>query len=321
MRKFLSFLLSSALIVLSCISSNAHSISPDLQSALESLGPDEEIPVIIILSDKIDVTIIKDINKSLRRSRMVKELKSRAEVSQRSLKAFLESKSAKKLKPLWIINGMAATVRADVIRELSGQPGIEDIKLDAVVYAPEVIYETSSLPEWNIDMIRAPEIWNLGYKGAGVVVANMDTGVDLNHPDLVGNWRGGTNGWFNPYSDPANSLSCRTPGKCTPCELQDDAPCDVYGHGTGTMGVIVGGDAGGTAIGVAPDAKWIAVKIFNDSNPPASTMSIIHQGFQWLLDPDGNPDTDDSPDIVNNSWGLDNVNECSHDFEFDIAKL
>ncbi len=191
MRKFLSFLLSSAFIVLSCISSNAHSIAPDLQSVLESLGPDEEIPVIITLSDKVDVTVIKDINKSLRRSRMIKELKSKADISQRPLKAFLESKSAKKLKPLWIINGMAATVRADVIRELSGQPGIEDIKLDAVVYAPEVIYETSSLPEWNIDMIRAPEIWNLGYKGTGVVVANMDTGVDLNHPDIMEKWRGG----------------------------------------------------------------------------------------------------------------------------------
>ncbi len=85
------------------------------------------------------------------------------------------------------------------------------------------------------------------------------------------------------------------------------------------MGVIVGGDAGGTAIGVAPDAKWIAVKIFNDSGK--ASLSTIHQGFQWLLDPDGNPGTDDAPDIVNNSWGLDNVNECSHDFELDIQAL
>ena len=38
----------------------------------------------------------------------------------------------------------------------------------------------------------------------------------------------------------------------------------MTGHGTATMGVMVGGDAGGTTIGMAPGATWIAAKIFND---------------------------------------------------------
>ena len=79
------------------------------------------------------------------------------------------------------------------------------------------------------------------------------------------------------------------------------------------MGVMVGGASGGSAIGVAPEARWIAVKIFDDAGK--APLSAIHQGFQWLLDPDGDPDTDDAPDVVNNSWGfVENLNECIEEF-------
>jgi bacillopeptidase F len=86
------------------------------------------------------------------------------------------------------------------------------------------------------------------------------------------------------------------------------------------MGILVGGDSGGTAIGVAPGAQWIAVKIFNDAGE--ASLSDIHQGYQWLLDPDGDPDTNDAPDVVNNSWGFEqNPNECYLEFEPDVEAL
>ena len=75
--------------------------------------------------------------------------------------------------------------------------------------------------------------------------------------------------WYDPYGQ------------------HPSTPIDVSGHGTMTMGVMVGGDVGGTAVGVAPDARWIAVKMFNDQG--YATMSAIHLSFQWLLDPDRNP--------------------------------
>ena len=97
-------------------------------------------------------------------------------------------------------------------------------------------------------------------------------------------------------------------------------PFDALGHGTQTMGLMVGGDAGGTAIGVAPDATWIAAKIFDDAGE--ATLSGIHLAFQWLLDPDGDPDTDDAPDVVNNSWNLTGtVNQCVSEFAADIDLL
>jgi serine protease AprX len=53
-----------------------------------------------------------------------------------------------------------------------------------------------------------------------------------------------------------------------------------------------------------------------------ASYSSIHLGYQWLLDPDGNPNTNDTPDVINNSWGFrNNVNECISEFQADIQAL
>ena len=276
-------------------------ITPELQKTLQSSHPEEEVSVIITLSDKADIRPFKGMPKPFRRAGILRALKNKADLTQRPLMVFLEGRRAKKIKSLWLTNGMAVTVKADVIHELAVLPEVESIRLDAVLQLPDVTYDPLAAPEWNISAIRAPELWNNGFTGAGVVVANMDSGVDINHPDLKDKWRGGTNSWYDPNGE-------------------HNAPYDGDGHGTGTMGVMVGGTAGGSAIGVAPDAKWIAVKIFNDAG--YAFTSGIHQGFQWLLDPDGDPNTNDAPDVVNNSWGpTGNINECVNEFQEDVSNL
>mgnify|MGYP000538239624 CR=1 FL=1 len=69
---------------------------------------------------------------------------------------------------------------------------------------------------------------------------------------------------------------------------------------------------------MAPDAKWIAAKIFNDSG--AATTTGIHLAFQWLLDPDGNPATADAPNVVNASWTM-SAAGCNTDFQPDLQSL
>jgi hypothetical protein len=124
--------------------------------------------------------------------------------------------------------------------------------------------------------------------------------VDIQHPDLSAQWRGGGNSWFDPYGE------------------HPTTPTDLNGHGTWTMGVMVGKDNGGTAIGVAPAARWIAVKIFNDHDQ--ATTAGIHLGYQWLLDPDGNPATADAPQVVNNSWDY-GAPGCNLTFQADLNAL
>ena len=106
------------------------------------------------------------------------------------------------------------------------QPAEIDVVQTGTVTAPA---------EPNIAHVGAPALWDLGIDGTGVVVATLDSGVDLGNPDLAERYRGGANSWFDPYG-------------------QHGTPTDLTGHGTAVMGVAIGGSSGGTTIGVAPGA-------------------------------------------------------------------
>jgi bacillopeptidase F len=276
-------------------------MSPELDAALDAAPPRATVPVIVTFMDRVDLNEFRRLRRRARRSALVHALRENADISQRGFRRLLRHRRVRRVVDLWAINGLAIKVRPRLIRELAALPGISAIRLDETVKAPRLALDAPSPSEWHLDAIRAPELWALGHRGAGVVVASLDTGVDLDHPDLGSRWRGGSNSWFDPTGAHAS-------------------PFDASGHGTQTMGLMVGGDAGGTAIGVAPDATWIAAKIFDDAG--VATLSSIHLAFQWLLDPDGDPDTDDAPDVVNNSWNLTGtVNQCVSEFAPDLALL
>jgi len=154
--------------------------------------------------------------------------------------------------------------------------------------------------ENNLTIIGAQEAWSRGITGRGIVVAVLDTGADMTDPELAARWRGGSNSWFDPYGE------------------HPDAPVDPEGHGTQVLGVILGGDASGAHIGVAPDARWIAAKIFDDRG--RATTDAIHQALRWVLDPDGDPTTDDTPQVVNNSWSFAGA-LCNPEFADDLRAL
>lgn len=279
----------------------AADIEPDLEEALAVLDPQYQMPVTIKLKKREDISALKGIkNKRLRREQIITKLKSRAANDQGPIIAFLKRHGAEKITVLWINNSMHVVAPVSALRELTDYHEIKSMHLE---YARRLLLMSEGIqgdPEWNLKMINAPQVWNRGFTGRGVVVANMDTGVDLNHPDLREKWRGGTNSWYDPY-DPYGKYAL---------------PYDSDGHGTSVMGVMVGGSESGTSIGVAPEAKWIAAKIFNNNGDAYDTD--IHSSFQWLLDPDGDPSTDDAPDIINLSWGRQG---CDEEFREDIQNL
>jgi bacillopeptidase F len=223
-------------IIYAVSSSQAGPIAQRLESRLQTHSPEDEISVIITLADQLDTSSFKKINngllkaatKSLSRAGINKALRAKADITQRPLKNFLKRKGARKIVPFWIFNGMAVTIKAKNIAELAQQPGIQSVRLDSILSLPVTMAGSSATPEWNLDAINAPTLWAKGYTGAGTVVANMDTGVDILHPDLASRWRGGSNSWFDPHNE-------------------HPSPHDSNGHGTQTMGIMVGGDADGTA--------------------------------------------------------------------------
>ena len=276
-------------------------IDPELESILQTAKPDQGIPVILTLNDRVDLSAFKDTDRRLRTAKMIKALKSKANASQQALRTLLVNNKAQRIRQLWLTNGMAFIANSAVIRGIANRPDLESVRLDQTLNAPAVTTGVPVTPEWNLGAIHVPDIWTLGYTGTGIVVANMDTGVDADHPDLGNKWRGGLNSWYDPHGE-------------------HTTPYDSFGHGTQTMGIMVGGNAGGTSIGVAPGARWIAAKLFNDAGQ--AQWSDIHLSFQWLLDPDGDPNTADMAQVVNASWGLlGSTNQCVMEFNDDIHIL
>ena len=275
-------------------------LAPEVEAALALLPQGEMTTVIVTLRERANLAAVKGTTRANRLKAVIAALQSRVSTSQGGIRALLRRRAAQgkvaNTTPFWVVNGISVTATADVIRELALFPAVESVTSDDVPVVP-----TAGAAEPNVAAAAAPALWDLGYKGQGVVVANLDSGVDLSHPDLAARWRGGTNSWFDPYGQHPAS------------------PVDLTGHGTGTMGVMVGGDAGGTAIGVAPGAKWIAARIFNDKG--ASTATAIHAAFQWVLDPDGDPNTADAPNVVNNSWSYGYAGTCNLAFQPDVQAL
>ncbi|CAG7836752.1 unnamed protein product [Allacma fusca] len=136
--------------------------------------------------------------------------------------------------------------------------------------------------QWGVVSIQAPEVWKSGFKGAGVVIASIDSGVRGTHEALKDGFRQ-QHGWYDPV-------------------YKTTEPIDTLGHGTHTMGTVLGRKYG---IGVAPEAQWIACRACPDET--CSTLDLIQCG-QWIACPTdsygNNPRCDLGPDVVSNSWGF-----------------
>ena len=284
---------------LSVMNTQAGTLAPELEAAIADMSPGDPVDVIIRCVDPLDPASVSAEN-------LVPALQNKARACETSLTNKLENTALAPPETLWIINGIAATVPVAALNGLVNRAGVDVIYLNETVELPPAAVPAGvpgdpAFTYWNISEIRATDLWEFGYYGTGVVVATMDSGVDALHADIGPKWRGGSNSWFDPH-------------------YQHATPFDASGHGTGVMGLLVGGNAGGFDMGVAPDAQWIAVKIFNDQDQ--SDLAKIHQGFQWLLDPDGDQNTADAPDIVNSSWVLQGTEgECLGEFASDITVL
>ncbi|WP_273852181.1 S8 family peptidase [Guptibacillus spartinae] len=243
------------------------------------------------------------------RSAVVNALRSTAIETQQEVITYLEHQeqkgNAEDIKSFYIVNGMAVTATKKVMKHLASLPEVEKIlpnEIRQIQPTPEktktkakskaqITTETNSI-EWNIDRVGAPEVWNMGIDGTGTVIANIDTGVQWDHPALMEQYRGysaeGVDHEFNWFDAVSG----------------EEAPYDDIAHGTHTMGTMVGVEPDGSnQIGVAPGAKWIAVKAFSEEG--GSDIDLLEAG-EWIIAPkdaEGNPHPEKAPDVVNNSWG------------------
>jgi len=251
-------------------------------------------------ADLVPASKIK--NHDARGKAVLAALRSAADKAQKGARAAAKAAQAPATS-YWLTNVLVVKGDPALAERMAGLDGVSAVRatraypLVTPVSTRAAILAAAGDPEWGVAKIGAPEAWADGVTGQGIVVGNVDTGVEYTHPALVASYRGnnGDGTFTHDYSwwDPT--------GVC------GSEPCDNVGHGTHTMGTIAGGDGPGPFTpdtGVAPGARWIAAKGCEDLW--CSEEALLSAG-QFILAPTdlagANADPTKRPDVVNNSWG------------------
>lgn len=184
------------------------------------------------------------------------------------------------------------------------------------------IYPKKGEVQENLSSIQVDKVWqDLGVRGQGIVIGGQDSGFMWKHPALKKQYRGNTSfiishdyHWHDSIS---KSLSPHLDSNTCGYSLAE--PCDDSGHGTHTMGTMVGFDWNqqSNAVGIAPEAQWIGCRNMDRGVGKASTYL---ECFEYFLAPyphGGNPQTDGdprfAPHIINNSWACTASENCKGD--------
>ncbi|MEK5133961.1 S8 family serine peptidase [Bacillus sp. FSL W8-0645] len=243
-----------------------------------------------------------------KRSAVVSELRATSEETQEALLTYLQKeqkkKQVKEIHSYYIVNGLAVTGTKEVMEKVAAFPEVDQVLPNETrqIHRPVDLKTKQKKQmkavdgvEWNISQVHAPEAWALGYDGTGTVVASIDTGVEWDHPALKEKYRG---------FDPAHPNKPTHEFNWYDATTGSEAPYDDLEHGTHVTGTMVGSEPDGkNQIGVAPGAKWIAVKAFSEDG---GTDADLLDAGEWILAPKdeaGNPHPEQAPDVVNNSWG------------------
>lgn len=294
-------------------------VDPDLQQAAKS-NADATLPILISI-DTPNVPAPRPPVELAQRQAFVAALKAASAKAQAPVLKALHSRG---LKPTsyWVGQAIAVDLPSAQLEWLASQASVKHVHRDRRLtlepaspdinpsVAKDSACDNSGAPTWGVSRVQAPAVWAEGVTGQGVVVAGADTGYQWDHPALKGKYRG----WNGATADHHYNWwdAIRTGSNAT-CGVAAAQPCDDNGHGTHTMGTMVGDAGNGNAIGVAPGAKWIACRNMNSGN---GTLSTYNSCFQFFLEPtrlDGTAgNTALAPNVINNSWGCPTSEGCNN---------
>ncbi len=298
------------------LSATEAKISPELQAS--KISGEEEVEVLIYMRQQVDTARVameagtglsrsadSEYLKTRVRESIVTNLQKTTQQSQAPLLGYLSNKHEEglvsEIESYYIVNMIYSSLSPQLLEQIAARPDVDYIYPNTTleIIKPEPahtprILETGEI-SWNIELIKAPEVWSeYAVDGSGVVVGVIDTGVNLAHPALEHNWRGYNQGnydasynWFDPFYNRA-------------------VPDDQDGHGTKVTGLVTGSEEENAKIsGVAPGAEWIAARGFDDQGK--SSMNKLLAAGEYMLAPTDangeNPDPEKAPDIVVNAWG------------------
>lgn len=281
--RFLALLLIAGTSTLYAQKSMPGKITADLASQINATTSSTElVRVVIVMNDQYDATQnlrqTQYLDKAHKREYVVNELQRISAEGQKSLMNDLRLGErfnfVKDIKSFWIFNGVSCSMNKDMIYAIANRSDVKFIGPDYVVGIPEgedgelVIADPNrGENQWNVIKVNADNVWEMGYSGAGIVVAVIDTGVNYYHGDIADNmWDGGTEYPYHGWDFVNN----------------DNDPMDDHSHGTHCAGTVSSYGTNGYQCGIAKDAKIMALKVLAANGYGSNTD--IHSAIQFAVE-------------------------------------
>lgn len=203
----------------------------------------------------------------------------------------VSGKVGSRLETLWISNVISTDATREVIYALAARSDVAIISSNAKVKLfpdPKKSDEVrTQAVECGVNVMKAPQVWNMGITGQGVVVAMIDTGVCYTHPDLINQI------WANPGEIPGNGVDDDGNGfkddvRGWNFDTNNNNPNDSNGHGTHTAGTVGGDGTKGTQTGMAPDVALMVLRVgvtFSDENDVWQAMqyAVNNKADAWSM--------------------------------------
>jgi len=289
-------------LLIFCCSAFGQSVSPSLEKIIiNEVTSDSMISVVVFIDNDNgansakSASIMPNLSMKNRHEMVVSALRSNHKtVTSQAKSEILKIAPKAKIDEFWIAPIVVVELPANKLESIIDLPGIAAVYNNGDLEAIEPVdigYSTAKISSGisnHISALNVPAVWDLGITGKDRLVCNFDTGVEGDHPALSNKWRGNTSDFSASFFAPSSETGLTF---------------DKTGHGTHTMGLMVGNNDV-DSFGVAPDAEWIAAAVVDQGLPLSQTFAEIIAAYQWAIDPDGNPTTvSDMPDVILNSWG------------------
>ena len=288
---------------------------------VEHTANGQQAEFMVVLADQADLRPAAALPTKTEKGRFVYDaLRNKSQTTQGPILQWLRERGIEP-RSFYIINAILVKGSREIAESLAGRPDVARVEgnphIQNLLPQPLPAVGSPLQPEVpktiepGITYTHAPQVWALGFTGQGIVVAGADTGVRWTHDALKPHYRGWdgqtANHDYNWHDAVHDSVG-------NPCGNDSPFPCDDNGHGTHTIGTVVGDDGAGNQIGMAPGAKWIACRN-TDGITELGTPARYLECMEFFLAPypigGGQGDPTKAPDITNNSWGCDTEQGCS----------
>ncbi|MFD1031878.1 S8 family serine peptidase [Metaplanococcus flavidus] len=264
---------------------------PRLHDTLQNQSGEEEVDVIIHLSEKpvgLERAIVKSKGKAFSNANKTKVKKNvnaqqaTAKKEMRALKLLVKEGYSYDT----VLNGFAATVKAKDLEKLLNIKGVTLVEPDAEVHAMEA---PPSSDEGNVEaamdnsisFLGIEPLWAEGFEGQGVKVAVLDTGIDADHPEFEGIYKGGKNfvldssTYAKPRADDDASETLPSERPAGTPEFNANGSSFYTSHGTHVAGTIAAIGANEFGIkGIAPKVDLYAYRVLG-AYGSGSTSGIV----------------------------------------------